>query len=305
MKRSLETALALSCMPGVGRVRLRALLAQLAPKAETELTFSDVTDELREELPAFSSSDLSVAQAESAQIVERCESIGIAVHPFAWPTYPTSLRRLPDPPALLFSIGPFTHERRPRIAVIGTRHPTPWGLKTAEACATKIAASGSVVVSGLALGVDSEAHRATVDSGGITWAVLAHGLHTISPAANKELARHILETGGSLISEYAPGQRAQRHYFVERDRIQAGLSDAVLIVESSLDGGAMHTVKFARQAKIPVWVTVPEAALNSNAFDLPDIPESQQGTWELFRTQAAARVSTPAALNAMILALSA
>jgi DNA processing protein len=91
---------------------------------------------------------------------------------------------------------------------------------------------------------------------------------------------------------------AQRHYFVERDRIQAGLADAVLVIESGIDGGAMHTVRFAQQARVPVWVTFPNTKLNTT--NARDLPESQQGTWELLRANTATRVPSVKALDKMI-----
>jgi DNA protecting protein DprA len=225
--------------------------------------------------------------------------LGATVHFYGLPSYPSLLNRLSEPPALLFSIGQFDPSRKPRVAVIGTRKPTDWGLDTAKQCAGQITDTGGIVVSGLALGIDTAAQAATVEHHGTTWAVLAHGLHTVSPAAsNRELAKKIVEQGGALISEYPPGEPAQRHYFVERDRIQAGLSDAVLVIESDIGGGAMHTVRFAREARIPVWVTCPQAKMETASDN--DLPESQQGTWELLRTNMVTRVAGVKTLDQMV-----
>ena len=154
------------------------------------------------------------------------------------------------------------------------------------------------MVSGLALGIDAAAQATSVEHQGPTWAVLAHGLHTVSPSSNRDLAKQIVNQGGALISEYPPGEPAQRHYFVERDRIQAGLSDAVLVIESDIDGGAMHTVRFAREARVPVWVTFPQTKMKT--ANGSDLPESQRGTWELLRKQAAIRVAGVKALDKMV-----
>jgi DNA protecting protein DprA len=164
----------------------------------------------------------------------------------------------------------------------------------------KIAESHGVVVSGLALGIDAAAHAASIGHGGPTWAVLAHGLHTVSPSSNRELAKQIVERGGALVSEYAPGQHAQRHYFVERDRIQAGLADAVLVIESGIDGGSMHTVRFARDAGLPVWTTFPQTKIRVAEVNSGDLPEPQQGTWHLLSTGKAYRVPTVKVLGHML-----
>jgi DNA protecting protein DprA len=300
MSEHIRTVVALSRLPGVGRVCLRAVLERMTADASTDLSVLEVVDRFREQLPNLSLSDLDAAVAQADEILERCQALGVTVHPLGWPSYPSQLGRLAEPPALLFSIGRFEFQRKPRIAVIGTRKPTPWGLKTAKACAAQVAESHGVVVSGLALGIDRAAQAASVEHHGPTWAVLAHGLHTVSPASNRALANKIVEHGGALISEYAPGEPAQPHYFVERDRIQAGLSDAVLVIESGIDGGAMHTVRFAQQARVPVWVTFPNTKLQNADVNRNDLPEPQHGTWELLRAKTAALVTTAKALDEMM-----
>ena len=130
--------------------------------------------------------------------------------------------------------------------------------------------------------------------------MLAHGLHTVLPSSNRALAKRIVDEGGALISEYAPGEPAQRHYYIERDRIQAGLSDAVLVIETDLDGGAMHTVRFAEQVRVPVWVTFPSAKFRTSHAKRSDLPEAQRGTWELLHRKAGARVATVKDLERMM-----
>lgn len=293
-----RTILALSRLPRIDRSRLRQILGCLASEGDAGLPVSDAVARARAYVPEVSAVDLDAALARADDLLERCRRLGIVVHPYGWPSYPSKLQGLSDPPALLFSIGRFDFDRRPRIAVIGTRTPTPWGLKTAKACAAQVARSQGVVVSGLALGIDTAAHAASVEHHGATWAVLAHGLDTVSPLSNRELAKRIVDNGGALISEYAPGEPAERRHFVDRDRIQAGLADAVLVIESGIDGGAMHTVRFARKARVPVWVTFPSAKIQT--ADRERLPEPQQGTWELLRAHTAARVATVKSLSRMM-----
>ena len=295
MSDSVRTILVISRLPGVGRVRLRNLLHRLSLHESQELSLADATDKLQ--LPEPATGVLESASAWADGVLEQCQSLHISVLPFGSPSYPSQLMRLSDPPALLFSIGRFDAGRGPRVAVIGTRKPTPWGETTAAACAEQIARAKGIVVSGLALGIDTVAQQSSIQHDGETWAVLAHGLHTVSPSSNKALAKRIADCG-ALISEYPPGESARRHYFVERDRIQAGLADAVLVIESGKDGGAMHTVRFAQQAGVPVWATFPEAMIGTT--DLRDLPEPQQGIWELLRARGATRVTTAKTLDKMI-----
>jgi DNA processing protein len=299
MTQNARAALALAQLPKVGRVRLRKMLSALSADALAgEVNVTDAVRRCSVTLKLeFSASDIDTAVRRGDELYARCEAIHARVHAFTWPSYPRQLARLADPPALMFSIGPVDAEEKPRVAVIGTRHPTDWGLRTAHACATQIAAAGGVVVSGLALGIDAASHAAVVEHHCPTWAVLAHGLHTVSPSSNRELAREIVAEGGALLSEYAPGEPAQRFYFVERDRIQAGLVDAVLVIESGVDGGAMHTVRFAREAGIPVWVTFPQEEMDVAETRAMELPEPHQGTWALLRTKSAERIANAKALR--------
>jgi DNA processing protein len=303
MPQNARVALTLAQLPRIGRARLRKVLNALASDAWGNGV--SITDALRRcsealRIDGFSTTDIDMAARRADELWARCEALHVRVHAYGWPTYPAQLTRLADPPALLFSIGILDREHAPRVAVIGTRKPTEWGLRTAHACAAEIAAAGGVVVSGLALGIDAESHSAVVEHQCPTWAVLAHGLHTVSPSSNRELAKQIVAAGGALLSEYAPGEPAQRFYFVERDRIQAGLVDAVLVIESGVDGGAMHTVRFAHEAGVPVWVTFPHEELEIAETSATTLPEPHQGTWTLLRTKNAVRVASARALRRML-----
>jgi DNA processing protein len=292
MSDNILTILALSRLPKVGRVRLRRVLEALSTNVLVTLNFDELVERFADQIPAQTEATLGKARAEAADLMERCQTLGVSVHPFGWPSYPQQLCRLAEPPAMLFSLGRFEPNKKPRVAVIGTRKPTDWGLETAKACASQIADSRGVVVSGLALGIDAAAQQASVERLGANWAVLAHGLHMVSPSSSRPLAKEIVDTGGALLSEYPPGEPAQRHYFVERDRIQAGLADAVLVIESGIDGGSMHTVRFAEQAKVAVWVTFPDAKLRLAGTASADLPEPQQGTWDLLTNHRAKRVTS-------------
>lgn len=167
--------------------------------------------------------------------------------------YPARLRRIPDPPAILYAKGAIPEANvLHAVAVVGTRSPTPDGLKMARKIATTCANERFVVVSGLAVGCDTQGHLGCLDAGGCTVAVLAHGLDRIYPAKNRSLADRILREGGALLSEYPPGPVPGRSAFIERDRLQSGLSDGVIVVETDIQGGTMHTVRFAETQHRPV-----------------------------------------------------
>lgn len=129
------------------------------------------------------------------------------------------------------------------IAIIGTRHPTKEGEEAGTYYAKYFAEKGFNIVSGLALGCDAIAHKGALSVNGTTTAILAHGLHIISPKSNEFIAKEILEKGGLLLSEYFWGTPAYNTYFVERDRLQAGLSIATIVIQTGIKGGTMHAVR--------------------------------------------------------------
>jgi DNA processing protein len=189
--------------------------------------------------------DARAAILSAQDIITRSEDAGLHVLGWADQEYPDRLRSIPDPPLVLFVKGDLSGLSSDlSVALIGTREPSDFGRRSAHAIGKSLAEAGSTVVSGLALGCDTEGHLGCLDGGGITVAVMAHGLDKVSPARNRPLADRILSEGGCLISEYPLGTEARRHHFVERDRLQSGLSDAVVVAETGLKGGSMHTVGF-------------------------------------------------------------
>jgi DNA processing protein len=160
--------------------------------------------------------------------------------------YPERLKSIPDPPAVIFVLGKVAALNSQRsIAIVGTREPTSYGISVAKRAARTAAEHGFAIVSGLAHGCDTYAHIGCVEAKGTGIGVLAHGLDRVYPAANKELAKELLSSGGCLVSEYPLGVKPFRNFFAERDRIQSGLSEAVLVIETDIKGGTMHTVRFA------------------------------------------------------------
>lgn len=164
-------------------------------------------------------------------------------------------------PKSLYLCGSMPPAGRPSVAVIGTRRPTVYGQEVCYQLAYDLAKRGVVIVSGLALGTDSIAHRAALDAGGITVAVMAGGLDTVHPRSNYQLAQRMLQNSGALISEYPQGTQPYPSNFVARNRIVAGLADGVLVVEAAAKSGTLHTASFALDYGRPV-MAVPGAITN-------------------------------------------
>ncbi len=145
----------------------------------------------------------------------------------------------------LYVIGELPPNREPTVAIVGLRKFTPYGKEVAYRIAYDLAKQGIVIVSGLALGIDGIAHRAALDAGGKTIAVLAGGLDSIYPSNHRELAKNIVESGGALISEYEPGTPPMQFRFLERNRIVSAISDAVIVAEAASRSGTLNTVGHA------------------------------------------------------------
>ena len=155
------------------------------------------------------------------------------------------LQNIAKPPKRLWCVGELPTKRLPTVAIIGSRKPTTYGREVAHNIAAKLAKHGIVIVSGLALGIDGIAHKAALEAGGITLAVMAGGLDSVHPRSHREIALNIVTRGGALISEYPPGAQPFPSNFIERNRLVSGISDAVLVVEASAKSGTIHTANFA------------------------------------------------------------
>jgi DNA processing protein len=181
--------------------------------------------------------DAAVLATEVA--IDSLENMGATLLTELDDQYPQLLRDAPERPFFLAFKGVLPQTNR-SVAVIGTRQPTAHGALIAERVSNYLAEKGWSIVSGLALGCDAIAHRAALDSGAHTVAVLAHGLHTIAPKSHEKLANRILDQGGALVSEFVFGEEPIPRNFVTRDKTQAGLSRGVVMIQSDLTGGSLH-----------------------------------------------------------------
>lgn len=164
--------------------------------------------------------------------------------------YPRQLARLHQPPQRLFVLGSKI-SNSPIVAIVGARKATAYGRETTYGLARDLACLGVTVISGLALGVDSAAHRGALEAGN-TIAVLPGSVETVYPATNRQLGQQILDKNGSLVSEYPPYTDIRRHNFIERNRIIAGLAQAVVVVEAAERSGSLSTAQFALELGMPV-----------------------------------------------------
>ncbi len=197
--------------------------------------------------------------------------------------YPELLKKIYDPPEELYVKGDVNSLNTRCIAIVGTRKPTQYGLSIAKKLGEDLARSGFTIVSGLAEGIDTQAHRGALDAGGRTIAVFGCGIDQIFPAGNRALAGEI-ENNGALVSEYGPGIEGAKWTFPRRNRIISGLSVGVIVVEGGYESGAMITGKLAidegrevfavpgnvelEQSKGPHWLIKQGAKLIESADDV-------------------------------------
>lgn len=190
-----------------------------------------------------------------------------------WPERLSELGGLPVPSELFVTGLPLDADRT-HIAIVGTRRPTVSGIETAETMARAFAEAGFVVVSGLAVGIDAAAHRACLEAGGTTVAVLGAGLDSGYPRTNRRL-RSLIEQRGTVLTEYALGVEPRPHHFPERNRIVAGLAHAVVVVEGGEKSGSLITARFALDCGREVFA-VPGGPRNTMASAPNDLIRTSQ-----------------------------
>lgn len=183
------------------------------------------------------------AAADPEKEMLAAQRAGISVLTVLDVDYPELLKKIYDPPLVIYVRGAL--KPRPSAGIVGTRKATAYGLRTAARLARELAEAGVAVASGLARGIDTAAHQAAVDAGGVTWAALGTGLNVIYPAENKRLAERIVEKGGALISEFPLDSWPAPANFPRRNRVVSGLSLATVVVEGGFESGALITARFA------------------------------------------------------------
>ncbi|MFK7970856.1 MAG: DNA-processing protein DprA [Bacteroidia bacterium] len=245
MHPSTPFLLALSLVPKLGPVTARNLIAWCggprevfdAPRSKL-LRIPGIGHKLVDNL---NKKDLFI---RADAILKQCEGLDITVTSYIAPSYPDMLKPLYDAPLVLYTRGKVAYHAQPAIAIVGTRKATDDGKALTAHFASYFAQRGINVVSGLAYGIDFQAHKAALKAGGISTAVLAHGLDMIYPGNHSQKAQELLERGG-WISEYPPGSKIDPGNFPARNRIIAGLCRATVVIEAAEKGGALITGRFA------------------------------------------------------------
>jgi len=257
--------LALALTPGLGPTKCRRLVEHFgSPEAvfRAPLTQLEATG-----IQAVSAQSLiSGKSAELArEEITRAAAAGVKLLSLDDPAYPSRLKEIYDPPIILYVRGEPEVLTKPGIAMVGTRHPTPYGSGMAERLACDLAAQGLVIISGMARGVDTSSHRGALAAKGKTVAVFGTGVDVIYPKENSRLSEQILALGGTLISEFPLGTFAAPQNFPIRNRILSGMSVGVLVVEAAEYSGTRITARLALEQNRDVFA-VPGNVTNKNSW---------------------------------------
>lgn len=261
-----EYILTLLSLKGCGpikvlKIALQAAKAQISNTTELALFLCHCgQNRLVPALKTYLDSEIIEAHDKALDILEEAERNNVQVISFQDEAYPQALLKTIDenerqcPPIILYCQGSLKTFKLPGIAIIGTREPTPEGVMAGEYYGKLFAERGYNIVSGLALGCDTAGHKgALATPNGKTTAFVAQGLDSVYPPQSEKLAREIVDRGGLLVSEYPIGVQLSRYNLVARDRLQAALAQATIVIQTGAKGGTHHAANMTLAAKKPLF----------------------------------------------------
>jgi DNA processing protein len=257
--------LALALTPSLGPSRCRRLVEHFGG---TAAVFTASLTEL-EAAGLHATAAQSIALGKSAELAQeemvRAASVGAQILSLDDPAYPPLLKQIYDPPVVLYVRGDAAILSGPAIGVVGTRHPTPYGLGMAERLACDLSVRGIIITSGMARGVDTAAHRGAIAAKARTAAVFGTGIDVYYPRENSRLVDQILALGGALVTEFPVGAFAAPQNFPIRNRIISGMSVGVLVVEAGEYSGTRITARCALEQNRELFA-VPGNVTNRNSW---------------------------------------
>ncbi len=244
-----DALVALNLIPGLGSVRIRALLEFFG---SAELVLAAPANMLRQVPRVGDTLAAAIADWRNCTNVEAelrlAEQWGARIVTLTDTEYPAALRRMDDPPVVLYVRGEWREaDSEHGVSLVGSRLASPRGLTLARRFARELADAGCTIISGLARGIDTAGHWGALDAGGRTIAVLGSGLSQLFPKENEELARRICEGHGAVVSEFPMSMRPSRTSFPQRNRLVAAWSRATLVVEAPHRSGALHTARLSAE----------------------------------------------------------
>jgi len=254
--------LALALVPGIGSTHFVRLLARFRTPAEVlradERALAEVVRPALARQIAQYADVVDVADQE-----RRLDAAGATLVTLDDTLYPWRLGEIYDPPLALFVRGALIPEDEFAVAIVGTRRPTPYGLRMAEKLGRELAARGITVVSGLASGIDSAAHRGALEAGGRTVAVLGNGVDVVYPRENRELTDRIIAQG-AVVSQFPMGWEPNKGHFPRRNRLISGMTLGTVVVQAPRESGALITAHAAAEQGREVFAVPGEATIQAS-----------------------------------------
>lgn len=253
--------LKLNLVEGIGRKTILKLKGSFARENLKNLEFGDMIDIINEMSGRKRVEyDYDSLQIETERILEKCYNENIRISTCFDDDFPEKFNEIKDDsPVLVFIKGDESMLRnRSNIALIGTRNPSERGFNLGIRYSEAMSRMGISIISGLALGCDTAAHTGAVNVGGRTLVTLPSGIGNVYPKSNTRLYNEIIEKGGCVISENNPGEPPRKYDFINRDRLQAALSEGVLIMESPLNSGTVHTYNYSVKYKKEIACSIHE-----------------------------------------------
>lgn len=238
-----EALITLNLIPGLGSVRIQSLLEFFGSAELVLAAGSNMLERVPRIGAKMANAIANWHNCTNVQAELECAAhYGVRIVTLTDEDYPHALRRMSDPPIVLYVLGEWAQEdEHHAVSIVGSRAATPYGMTVARRFGRELADAGCTIISGLAKGIDTAAHRGALDAGGRTIAVLGHGLSQIFPQENAELVQQIIKGHGAVVSEFPMNLRPGRTTFPQRNRIVAAWSRATLVVEAPSHSGALHT----------------------------------------------------------------
>ncbi len=257
--------ISLLCIPKVGNKKALNFLKTVNEDIQNEDDLYNkikLNSEKGIKFPEVSKDQIKDCFEKANLIINKSLDLGHKILTINCDDFPKRIKSIDNPPLILFAKGNVEALNSERcIAVIGKREPSEYGLNASFKIGSDLAKLSTTVVSGLASGCDADAHKGCVSEQGIGIGVLAHGLDMIFPSSSKFIADELIEKNGLLITEYFIGTKPTKYNFVDRDRIQSGISDIIFVIETAIKGGTMHTVEHSiKQNRNLVCLDFPEEA---------------------------------------------
>ncbi len=294
--------LALALSPGVGPRRILDAMRRMESPSELFSLPLTALEALR--FPAETAQYIFEGKARAAAELEQARVVEQQGHLLAFDDerYPERLKEIYDPPPVLWVRGAAHLLNAPSIAIVGTRHPSPYGTGMAEMLARDLATRGLLIVSGMARGIDTSAHRGAISAHRPTVAVWGTGIDVVYPKENRKLAEEILAGGGAIVSELAMGTFPAPQNFPRRNRILSGVSVGVLVVEAGEHSGTRVTARCALEQNRDVYA-VPGNATNKNSWTPntlikqgAQLTASWEDVWEALPSQVRLQVESAGAI---------